>query len=228
MTVGYNVHSIHPRETVASYNAHIGGEIKNRKYDKVCFTLPRGSSALPAGKASQCYKTLSSWFRTAAAVGVAATMFGPRGRNWQDESLQQLLTDNVAHESLHRLCRRGIQIENNSSHPSNATYTIFSTHRIDSSTCKCSPETVHDEDRKGSLNTEKKEEKKRAHANGKPYQLQHFLTAEAALLKALMCIPIEENSTGWNGAVNVQSAGLSELSPSSGLCVVRGSVYTPR
>ena len=87
-------------------------------------------------------------------------MFGPRSRSCQDESIPQLLTGNVAQEALHRLCRHGIQINNNSSLPSNATYTIFSIECIDSSICKCSVDTIHGEDRKGSSNTEKKDEKK--------------------------------------------------------------------
>ena len=142
---------------------------KNRKLNKV---LP--------GKNNYVLSVLSSWFRTIVAVGIVL-QFDPRGRNMcgQDESLQLSITDNIAHESSHRLCRYGIPLYPGDDDIYDATCTIDYIQRVPPSACNYGPDTMHcKRDPRNTKDGTNKKDK----AEGKAKRLTHRLDAELLLV----------------------------------------------
>jgi len=90
-------------------------------------------------------RTLATWFRTAALIGTVAVLTAPKTNLWMNEHLGNLLSDNIAYESLHRCCRYNTSLTPENPAPSASSYTMYSSIPVNSSLCKCD-KTTHFKD----------------------------------------------------------------------------------
>ena len=134
---GYEVEKRSHSELTGTGAQDVNGRIKQSEFAALLLTLPRGSKALPPKHFSAVMRTLASWFRTAALIGTVAVLTAPRTNMWTNEHIGNLLSDNIAYESLHRCCRYNASLTPENLLPSASTYTMYSTVQVNLSLCKC-------------------------------------------------------------------------------------------
>jgi hypothetical protein len=137
---GYQVDTLHPAVVPGPQCAATCGEIRKQKYKAVWLTLPAKSRA---GMRSKYCSTIVSWFRAAAAIGIATTLCAPRGERWIHEDIRMLIADGIGKETRHDLCAYGIPYPPESNLPSSSSYTHVANYTIDAKRCVCPPQTVH-------------------------------------------------------------------------------------
>ena len=137
MYEGYEVEKRSRTELTGTGAQDVNGRIKQSEFAPVWLTLPKGSKALPARQFSAVMRTLALWFRTAALIGTVAVLTAPKTNMWMNEHLGNLLSDNIAYESLHRCCRCTASLTPENPAPSVSSYTMYSTIPVNSSLCKC-------------------------------------------------------------------------------------------
>ena len=82
--------------------------------------------------------------RQTTEAGGQVVLIGLRGRHWQDESLQALISDSIVHESRYQLCRLGnIKVTKDSPHPSEVKLHAYTSFKATDLQCKCGDETTH-------------------------------------------------------------------------------------
>ena len=134
---GYAVEKRTHSELLGTGAQNVNGRIKESSFAAVWLTLPRDAQSIPNRKFSAVTRTIATWFRIAAIIGTAVVLMSPKGRSWMDESIQALLTDNVAKESLHRCCRYNATLLPENTMPSSSVYTMCSNLEIPSSLYNC-------------------------------------------------------------------------------------------
>ena len=134
---GYAVEKRTHSELLGTGAQNVNGRIKESTFAAVWITLPRNAQSIPDRKFSAVARTIGTWFRIAAIFGTAVVLMSPKARGWMGESIQSLLTDNVAKEPLHRCCRYNATLLPENTMPSSSVYTMFSILEIPSGLCNC-------------------------------------------------------------------------------------------
>jgi hypothetical protein len=100
--------------------------IKGGKLNLVWIDFP-SRKAIPSQKTMATMRTITTWMRQAAVSGACSILMGLRGKQWQDESLQALVSDNIVHEASIHLCHFDIKVSNDTALPSSVQLHAYAT-----------------------------------------------------------------------------------------------------
>jgi hypothetical protein len=139
----YNVTTFHPRAVCTATTTHVDMLIKQSKFDLLWIELPSNGRALPSDKRATRIRQLTTWIRQAHSVGLKAILISLRGKHWQDESIQALISDNITHEATFCLCAMDIKVTNDSSLPSAVQLHAHTTFPITPLRCTHNKEQEH-------------------------------------------------------------------------------------
>ena len=145
----YDITTFHPRAVSTASTQHIDVQIKQGKFDLVWIELPSNGRALPPNKRAPRIRQFTTWIRQAQTVGKKAVLISLRGRHWQEENIQALLSDKVTQEATYCLCAMNLKVNNDTALPSAIQLHAHATFAITPLRCKCNKDQEHIYELKG-------------------------------------------------------------------------------
>ena len=114
----YHIRTYHPRSITTTSMQSISTQIKERKVNLIWIDFPTTGRALPTGRRPASMRQLATWIRLAALHKIWCVLIGLRGRQWQDENLQLLVTDKIITEATINICALDIKVSEETKMPS--------------------------------------------------------------------------------------------------------------
>ena len=88
-------------------------------------------------------RQLAVWVRQAQEQRIYCVLVGPRGRHWQDERLDLVITDLVVTAATYWLCAMDIKVANDRDSPSSVQLQVYATLEITPMRCRHPEDVEH-------------------------------------------------------------------------------------
>ena len=101
---GVITETFHPREVATSATSQITRKIMERRYVMIWLGLPRLGQGFAPKRRTQALREYAIWTRRPYEAKTLTIIIVMRGRQWQDQSLADLINDKIVTENRQVLC----------------------------------------------------------------------------------------------------------------------------